>query len=304
MPTTCLRAAGPVRILVRGRRDAARTPRKRMPPANRARLPFSGMAKVEMSYLLPLFELAGSMVDDDPANVSFGLAEPDANSSLARDNEETKTKGYWVSLVVDQAITASLDHAIALRYLVGSGKVTHAAPWTVLRGVLEPAALVVWVLNGSRRKRRQERALRVWYHDYTERGKWERDVNDVVVAPAKSASARAVEIVAVAKSLNLRETQVVGPLNYADVVAHAGEVIGLERALARARWRESSGFAHGRFWPWMRLGSPHSAEVIRGGYAVAVGLAEEHHREVAALATDLLERALMDWAKAAAPALT
>jgi hypothetical protein len=179
--------------------------------------------------------------------------------------------------------------------------VTHAAPWTVLRGVLEPAALAVWVLNGSTRKRRQERALRVWYHDYTERGKWKRDVDDDVVAPAKSAGARAGEIVAVAKSLDLRETQVVGPLNYADVVSHAGEAIGLKRALARARWRESSGFAHGRYWPLMRLGIPQSAERIRGGFTAALGLSEEHHRKVAELATALLARALMDYATAAAP---
>jgi hypothetical protein len=257
------------------------------------------MANADMSYLLPLFELAGSL--EDEATVSFGLGEPDADSSLARDNDETKTKGYWVSHVVDQAITAAVDHGIALRDLVGSGRVTHAAPWTILRGVLEPAALAVWVLNGSTRKHRQERALRVWCHDYTERGTWERDVGDVIVPPAKSGGARVSEIVAVAKSLDLRPTQVSTRLSYADIVADAGEVVGWKRGIATARWRESSGFAHGRYWPLMRLGRPQAAERIRGGFTAALGLGEEHHREVAALATALLERALTDWAKAAAP---
>lgn len=259
----------------------------------------AGVAMAQLSYLSRLFEQAESMLDDeDPENVTFGLAEVDAASSLARDNEETK--GYWVSTIVDQSITAALDHTIALRDVVGSGHVTHAAPWTILRGVLEPAAVAVWVLNGTKRQQRQERAFRVWYHDYIERGKWERAVRDVVAAPAKAAGARASEIVAVAKSLGLRPAQVVAPFNYSDAVAHAGQAVGWKRETATARWRESAAFAHGRYWPVMRLGSPLSAERIRGGYTIAFGLNEEHHRELATLVTAVVEQALMDFAKAAA----
>lgn len=118
---------------------------------------------------LPLFELAGSLVDEDEANVSFGLAEAHADSSMARDDEGTD--GYWPSIIVFQSIGSALDHVIALRHLVmGSGVVTNAAPWTIVPGVVEPAALTVWILNGSRRERRQELALRVWHSDMDELG--------------------------------------------------------------------------------------------------------------------------------------
>lgn len=108
-------------------------------------------------------------------------------------------------------------------------------------------------------------------------------------------------MLAIAKSLNLRQSYVAARLDYANIVADAGKIVGWERAVAMARWRESSGFAHGRQWAAVRLCAPQSAQRIRGGVIVAVGLAEEHHRKVAALATALLERALTDWAKAAAP---
>ena len=257
------------------------------------------VSKADLSYLSPLFELTSFLIDDDdPDRVTFGLAEADADSSLSRDNEGTE--GYWVSIIVDQAITAALDHAIALRDLVSSGKITYSAPWTILRGVLEPAALAVWVLNGGTRQRRQERALRVWHHDYVERQKWEDEIGHVPVAPAKSGRVRAAEVITVARSLGLRGNQVAPRLGYADIVAHAGEAVGWKRGVAAGRWRESSGFAHGRYWPLMHLSHPMSAERIRGGFTVALTLGEEHHQELARLAAALLERAITDYAKAAA----
>lgn len=259
------------------------------------------MGQADLSYLAQLFTIADSLTsEDDQEQLSFGLGEIAPDSSLAKDDEGTN--GYWVSTVVTHSIGAALDHVITLRMLVKQGgSVTIAAPWTILRGVVEPAALAVWTLNGRMRQQRQERALRVWHHDMTERGKWEDDTGyKITSSRAKHGKARAVQMVEIAKSLGLRPNQVSAQLNYGDVVAEAGEVVGWDRKLARARWRESSGFAHGRTWPLLRLSEFEAAERIRGGVALTVTLAEDHHRELARLATDLVERAIDDYARAAA----
>jgi hypothetical protein len=133
-----------------------------------------------------------------------------------------------------------------------------------------------------------------------ERGKWEKDLGRTP-AQGKSGSARATEIVNLATSLRLRENQVSAKFNYGDTVADAATVIGWNRKTALARWREGSGFAHGRYWPVLHLTTPESAERMRGGCGMALAFAEDHHQELARLATGLLERAVDDYAVSAAP---
>ena len=128
------------------------------------------MNNADLAFLHPLFELAGSLTDaDDSAGMSFGLGEPDPHSTLVHDDSELD--GMWVSHVVIGAITASLDHTIQLRELVkrSDAAVALNAPWTLVRGALEPASVALWVLSGNSRATRRTRALRVWHHDFTER---------------------------------------------------------------------------------------------------------------------------------------
>jgi hypothetical protein len=187
------------------------------------------VSRAELSYLLPLFELTEAMVgDEEQENVSFGLGEPAQSSQLTGDDADMG--GFYVSYAVNGAIAAALDHAITLKLLVTkAGAVTNAAPWTLLRGVLEPASVAARIIVGSRRAIRRERALRFWHHDMTERAKWEADTGHVVNPPGKDGRTRAGEIVQIAKTLSLRENQVVTPLSYSDAVAHAGEAAGWPR---------------------------------------------------------------------------
>jgi hypothetical protein len=134
----------------------------------------------------------------------------------------------------------------------------------------------------------------------TERSLWEADTELEIVAPARGGKARAAELMEIGQELDLRATQISPRLSYADVVAEAGRLAAWKREVARARWRESSGFAHGRTWPVLQLSKPNAAELIRGGYSFAVTLAENRHRELAKLATALFLRALDDYADAAA----
>lgn len=144
------------------------------------------MGLADLSFLQRLFDVAGSLTDDaDNESLAFGLGEIGANSALARDDADME--GFWVSMVVMHGVSAALDHVVTLRSAVGEAEtVTVSAPWTLLRGALEPVSIALWVLAGSTRDRRRERALRVWMHDYEERRKWEQDAGQPqAVAPAK-----------------------------------------------------------------------------------------------------------------------
>jgi hypothetical protein len=89
-------------------------------------------------------------------------------------------------------------------------------------------------------------------------------------------------------------SRVTARMKYGESVAAAAEVSGWGRHQARARWREASGFAHGRTWPMLRLTSPTNAEVIRGGYGLTLALDEQRLSELARLSLDVLGTAI-DW---------
>jgi hypothetical protein len=146
----------------------------------------------DLAYLLPLFDLAGALATEDtPGEVgSFGLAEVAADSSLAHD--DVGLNRFAVSHVVAQGIGAALDHALTLRSLVLEAKaVTNAAPWTLLRGTLEPASTALWILVAGNRKHRQERALRFWRYDMVQRGRWEDDTGATAPPGGRSGADRA-----------------------------------------------------------------------------------------------------------------
>ena len=72
------------------------------------------MTQAELSYLLPLFDLASSLVDDDDVeHMEMGLGEIAPDSLLAGDDRDLI--GYWVSMVVTNGVTACLDHVVTLR---------------------------------------------------------------------------------------------------------------------------------------------------------------------------------------------
>ncbi len=253
------------------------------------------MGNADFGFLVPMFELADSLINKDEAgNSVIRLREIGADSTLSGDDADLD--GMWVSKIVTDGINAALDHVVCLRSVVmGAGEVTNNAPWTLLRGVLEPASVAVWVMAGGSCTKRRERALRVWYYDFTERQKWEDDSGGKPVAPAKSGRQRAADIVSLARRHGLRENQVTASLSYGDSVAAAGKTVGWQRADATARWREAAAFAHGRTWPTLQLSSPTGAELILGGYGISMTVNEARLAELARLANDVLHFAIDEY---------
>jgi hypothetical protein len=254
------------------------------------------MSKADFGFLLPLIGLAEGVLDDEnPDDMSFGLGEPGADSPLARDDQGLE--GHWVSLVIAHSIGAALDHVIAIRSVVQkAGEVTIASPWTLVRGVLEPASVAMWVSSPDARNMRRARALRVWNYDYSERNKWEQDREYKPTPPAKSGRDRAKMILATAKELGMKPTSVSTDLNFCDTVGDAAVSVGWRRREAQARWREASAFAHGRTWPLLNLTSPQDAELIRGGFGVYLTLSEDHLAEVVRLTFGVLSGAIKRYA--------
>lgn len=259
------------------------------------------MSHADFGFLLPLFDLAGTLTDsDDVEDMTMGLGEAHPSSEFAKDDQDLD--GYWTSGVVTTGIVACLDHTVTLRDLVRRERatVTVNAPWTLLRGAIESASTALWVMAPSLRATRRAHTLRVWHYDYTERQKWEDDTGRTPPTSGKSGRERAAEVVVLAKRLGIKPTQVTTSLSYADTVSAAADVVGWDRKEARARWRESSGFAHGRTWPQLSLTSPRDAEQIRGGYGVALTLDEARLEPLARLTHDLLNGALLRYAELSA----
>jgi hypothetical protein len=261
------------------------------------------MSNAELGFLLPLFDLATSLLDSEDAdNVTMGLGQADPTSAMTRDDRDMD--GFWVSGVVNTSVTACLDHVLTLRGIVlrENATITTSAPWTLLRAAIESCSVAVWVMDSRLRKTRRTRALRVWHYDYAERQKWEDDRGLPPRPDGKTGATWAAAVLDLATGLGIEPlTRVSTDLNYADTVAAGAAAVGWNRTEARARWREASAFAHGRFWPQLALTSPTGAERIPGGYGVALTLNEEHLEPLARLAHDLLNGALIRWAELSGP---
>jgi hypothetical protein len=200
--------------------------------------------------------------------------------------DDSKLDGYLVSHAVVWGPLAALDHVTTLRQIADSEKVTMNGMWTLLRGVIEPAASAVWIAGPSQRKQRRTRALRTYYYDFDQRKKWSAEIDrvDTPTSPAK--------IRAVAKALGIEESAVTSNLNQVDIVGDSAILAGLERKPAIARWRECSGFAHGRLWPQPAPSQATGAAPIVGGAELRVQLNESHYLLAADLASRLLHHGI------------
>lgn len=258
------------------------------------------MTRAELSYLLPLFDLSSSLVDDDVEHMEMGHGEIAPDGLLAGDDRDLT--GYWVSMVVTNGVTACLDHVVTLRDIVTRerGAITLSAPWTLLRAAVESAAMAVWVMESGRRATRRSRALRLWHYDFGQRQLWENDTGRVPPTKGKSGRDRAKEVLALATDLGIKPTRVSTDINYADIVGDGAVAVGLDRTEARAQWREASAIAHGGSWPLLALTSPTAAQEIQGGFGLSLTLNEDRLRPLADLAHDLLDGALKRYAELAA----
>jgi hypothetical protein len=162
------------------------------------------MSNAELGFLLPLFDLAASLLDsEDAEDVTMGLGRADPNSAIARDDRDID--GFWVSGVVNTSVTACIDHVLTLRGIVlrENASITASAPWTLLRAAVESCSVAVWVMASDLRKTRRTRALRVWHYDYTQRNLWENDRGVPPRPDGKTGATWAAAVVDLATNLGI-----------------------------------------------------------------------------------------------------
>ena len=228
----------------------------------------------DVSYLLPLFNAVAPFRGP---NAKLLSASPQPHSSLAAD--DTQLGSWRVSILVHSSLSAGVMHVDALIRLVTEAKALDPySPWTLLRGALENFATSGWLLAGGDRMDRRCRALSLWDEDFRNRAQYERDTGWTPPRPkAKSGEQRREQIQRIAGGLGLTLRR---PLAN-EIISAAAHEAGLDPDRARASWRVASGFAHGRFWPYMNATEPRSAAPLPDGYLFAFVVDDEKLKTLA-----------------------
>ncbi|MEU6965964.1 hypothetical protein [Streptomyces chrestomyceticus] len=225
------------------------------------------------TYLAPLFELVEKLRGDGAYQP---LPAPAPSSSLAADEAPL---GPWpASHLIRTSYGAGLAHADALRRLAVAGEMDATSPWTLMRGALENFAAGIWLLDGSGRPERRWRALSLWAEDMRNRAQHEQDTGHAPGPEGKTGLERRQEIRALAEALGL--PPLVAPKAHV-ILEQAAPAAGLDPVAVRASWRAASGFAHGRFWPYLRASQPRAAMETGDGYLVAMVVDESQHGPLA-----------------------
>lgn len=240
----------------------------------------------DLAYLLPLFDRAATF--RLPSGDIAPMAAPSAGSSLAAD--DAPLQGWNASTLVRSSVTAGLAHVEALnRMITKTGVVDAFSPWTLLRGALENFATAVWLLTGADRNQRRSKALALWAQDLHNRAQHEDDTDHVITgAEEKSGMDRREEILQRGERLGIPRTSL--PRTSAGaIIFAAAEAAGLDARAVRAYWRAGSGFAHGRYWPNLRVSQARAAWPTDGGYLLAFVLDEGQHALLAESCDRLLQ---------------
>lgn len=80
--------------------------------------------------------------------------------------DDVAAKGYGPSILARQFLTTAADHDHALRTLVNSGQFGNAAPWALMRCVIETTSQAAYMLGPESRADRVLHALSSSYYGY------------------------------------------------------------------------------------------------------------------------------------------
>ncbi|MGW4493556.1 hypothetical protein [Streptomyces sp. NPDC004376] len=247
-------------------------------------------------YLQPLFTEVQSLRGED-AYHQLPAAQP--SSSLAAD--DAPLGSYSALTLIRNSFTAGLAHADALRKIVVHGEIDPTSPWTLMRGSLENFATAAWLLEGKNRTERRSRSLRLWREDMRNRAQHEEDTSHIPEPGGKTGRERVQEIDDLAISLGISDVRAKPAAGM--LIGEAAAGADLEPQQVTAAWRAASGFAHGRYWPNLRMSTPRDA--TQDGpdrYLVALVIDEQQHRPLTHYTYTLLQHVQTRYmARAAAP---
>jgi hypothetical protein len=172
--------------------------------------------------------------------------DPHPDSQYSED--DAAAYPFLISAAVRQALGHSIDHLRTLDAVVRDAKVLPlSASFSLLRGALENAATVVWLLNPAAREERVRRRLQLQRADLIDA---ERMVGLGFPTSGPTFEAFRARMLEVGKPFGLLAADFMGrPPGFGAIVRTAGEAVaGLGGDLAEGAWCLCSGLSHGRSW--------------------------------------------------------
>jgi len=185
------------------------------------------------------------------ARLSSPTPEPSNRSSLASDDQATAP--WQLSHAVVRALVGSVDNLDVLRSMVFTAREVYSnAPFTLIRGAIEGAATVAWLLAPKNRNERVLRQLRLQYSDYLDASKVldSRKKNKDDDPYGMKDKMQRLQTLAKSRGFLQDEVSLVAarPVAYSSIVETAGGDTEVGSALALMSWRVCSGFAHNKLW--------------------------------------------------------
>lgn len=182
-------------------------------------------------------------------------AYPLAAGSLLAGDEKGMPAGVSVAAVARSLLDSAVDNLSAATDSISAGKIHPVGTATLTRGVVELAGLGMWVLTGSERRGRQQRALRVAHDSAFNAARFFRGHTELAGLPSGAGKeyAQAAEhqteacerIVSAAVSLGIKKSTVTARL---DRTGHLLEVDKARDTDFFQKWQLCSGYAHGLAW--------------------------------------------------------
>jgi len=179
----------------------------------------------------------------------------ESGSELATDS--AKSPMYDVGHAAWAGIAIATDHLHALRSLIVDARQIHSyAPFSLIRGAIDNAAVSVWLLAPIDQDERLFRRLHLAYEDVRQGTEAGALLGPRAPQPPRPAEVRLQEITDLAKALGVNPTGAVGArwAGYEKIVQlAAAELEHLDAGVAAFVWRACSAFGHGRQWAALSL---------------------------------------------------
>ncbi|MFZ2528148.1 MAG: hypothetical protein WAX14_10915 [Rhodococcus sp. (in: high G+C Gram-positive bacteria)] len=205
-------------------------------------------------------------IENKRANAGYPIHP---HSSLALDHQ--RMPGLLVSHSVDRALHHSLDCLWGLDQLLKETGPQHYAPYLLIRGALESAATVIWLLDPDDRTTRLQRRVAIEVNNAKEASKaiaaagrsddhdpdrWESDMSALLDSAG----------------LVLKDCQWKG---YGAIVREIDAAPQTVRSTELA-WRACSGMSHGKFWSLQMFAAESNRRDI-GNDAIQADFTPSYH---------------------------
>lgn len=182
-------------------------------------------------------------------------AYPLAPGSLLAGDEGGMPPGVSVAAVTRSLLDSAVDNLSGAVLAITAGQIHPVATATTTRGAVELAGVGMWILAGTGRRGRQQRAMRVAHDSSFNAVKFFQGLADSPGSPkdVREESTQAVrhhrtncdEISDAAVRLGIKKTAVTARL---DRTGHLQEVDKARGTDFFRRWQLCSGYAHGLAW--------------------------------------------------------